>query len=384
MQVPFVDLKAQYQAIKPEIDAAIEDILTNTSFIGGPKVTAFEEAFASYMKAKHCVACANGTDAIEIALEAIGIGKGDEVIVPAMSWIATSEAVTTAGATVVFADVLPGKFTIDPADVKRRITAKTKAIIPVHFYGRPAEMDQIMAIAKTHNLKVIEDSAQAHGAEFAGEPVGGFGDITTFSFYPGKNLGAYGDAGGIITNDEDLAKTCRMIGNHGQETKHNHLREGRNSRMDTLQAAILHVKLNYIEQWTASRIAKAQFYNERLSGLSIETPPLDTAHRHVFHVYVIQVKDRDTVKQKLTDRGVSTQIHYPQSLPELLPYQQQFNADDYPVAKQLGANGLSIPLFAEMTRAQQDHVVAMVKEVLGKVILHFLQSKFSSDRLFAY
>ena len=364
MQVPFVDLKAQYLSIKPEIDAAIEDILTNTAFIGGPKITAFESDFASYMNASHCIACANGTDAIEIALEALEIGDGDEVIVPAMSWIATSEAVSTVGAKPIFADVLPEKFTIDPEDVRRKITSRTKAIIPVHFYGRAAEMDQIMALAAEFNLKVIEDSAQAHGAEFNGQRIGTFGDIATFSFYPGKNLGAYGDAGAILTNDEILAQTCRIIANHGQNGKHNHLREGRNSRMDTMQAAILHVKLKYIEEWTKARIERAAYYNEQFKDLPITLPSIDDSNRHVFHVYVIQVKDRDVIKKKLADLGVATQIHYPQSLPELLPYQKSFASNDYPVAKTLGKEGLSLPLFAEMTKSQQEHVINALKEVL--------------------
>lgn len=365
MNIPFVDLKAQYKSIKPEIDAAIEDILINTSFVGGPLVTKFENEFANYQGTEHCIACANGTDAIELALQALDLGPGDEVIVPAMSWIATSETVSTAGATPVFADVLPEKFTIDPVDVEKKITKRTKAIIPVHFYGRAAEMDKVVAIAKKYNLKVIEDAAQAHGAEFKGQRVGTFGDITTFSYYPGKNLGAYGDAGGIVTNNEKLAKACRVIANHGQESKHNHLREGRNSRLDTLQAAILSVKLKYLDEWTEKRIEKASYYNAQLKGLPIVLPPMDDS-RQVFHVYVIQVENRDQIKQQLAELGVNTQIHYPKSLPELIPYQNRFDADHFPVAKSLGAMGLSLPLYAELTREQQDYVIDSVKAVLAK------------------
>lgn len=366
MNIPFVDLNAQYQAIKPEIDAAIAHILTNTSFVGGPIVKTFEDNFAHYMQTEHCIGCANGTDAIEIALEAMDLPAGSEVIVPAMSWISTAEAVTTAGAVPVFADILPGKYTIDPAEVTRKITDKTIAIIPVHFYGRPAEMDEIMGIAEKHNLKVMEDAAQAHGAMYKGKPVGSFGDIATYSYYPGKNLGAYGDAGGITTNNSELAQACRVISNHGQIKKHNHLREGRNSRLDTLQAAILDVKLRHLDAWTDQRIAKAAYYQEHLADLPIELPVLNEEVRHVFHVYAIQVDNRDQVKQKLADRGVNTQIHYPASLPELTPYKDRFNADDYPVAKKLGAKGLSLPLFAEITKDQQDHVIASLREVLNE------------------
>lgn len=364
MNIPFVDLKVQYRSIKTEIDAAIENILDHTAFVGGPIVKSFEENFARYMSTDHCIGCANGTDAIEIALEALDLPAGGEVIVPAMSWISTAEAVTTAGLKPVFADVLPGKFTIDPEDVERKITDRTSAIIPVHFYGRPAEMDAIMRIAERHNLLVMEDAAQAHGATFKGKPVGSFGEIASYSFYPGKNLGAYGDAGGITTNHAELAQTCRVIANHGQVEKHHHLREGRNSRLDTLQAAILDVKLKHLDEWTEKRIARATYYNNKLGDLPISIPVLEDDVRHVFHVYVIQVEDRDAVKQKLAEKGVNTQIHYPRSLPELPPYQKQFNPDDFPVARDLGAKGLSLPLFAEITKEQQDHVVASLREVL--------------------
>ena len=242
----------------------------------GPIVKSFEQNFAQYMQTDHCIGCGNGTDSIEIALEALNLPKGSEVIVPAMSWISTSEAVTTVGCVPVFADILPGKYTIDPADVERKITEKTSAIIPVHFYGRPAEMNELMSLARKHNLKVMEDAAQAHGATYYGKPVGSFGEIASYSYYPGKNLGAYGDAGGITTNHDDLAQACRVIANHGQTHKHNHLREGRNSRLDTLQAAILDVKLNYLDDWTQARIEKATYYNEKLSELPIFNPHLRT------------------------------------------------------------------------------------------------------------
>lgn len=362
MYVPFVDLKIQYQSIKEELDKAIADVVQSANFVGGPLVKGFEESFAAYVGVKHSVSCGNGTDAMEIALLALGVGPGDEVIVPAMSWISTSEVVSTVGAKVVFADVLPGLFTIDPVEVEKKITSKTKVIMPVHFYGRPAQMDKLLAIAKKYDLKIVEDCAQAHGAKFDGQMVGSFGDLATFSFYPSKNLGAFGDAGGIVTKDDQLAETCRLIADHGQAHKNHHLREGRNSRMDTLQAAVLQVKLKYLEAWTAARIEKANYYNGQLKGLPIELPTIEQSHRHVFHLYAIQVADRDQLQKELDQRGVHTQIHNPLSLPELLPYQNQFNADDFPVAKQLAAETLSLPLFPEITKEQQDYVVAMLRE----------------------
>ncbi|UXX79121.1 DegT/DnrJ/EryC1/StrS family aminotransferase [Reichenbachiella carrageenanivorans] len=364
MQVPFVDLKVQHESIKPELDAAIAEVLMHSVFVGGHWVQDFESAFAQYIGVEHSVSCGNGTDALELALQALNIGAGDEVVVPAMTWISTAEVVSTVGAKPVFADVLPDKFTIDPAAIEEKITTHTKAIIPVHFYGRAAEMDQILAIAKKYNLKVIEDCAQAHGAEHNGQRVGSFGDMAAFSFYPSKNLGALGDAGGVVTRSAALAQACRVIANHGQDMKNRHLREGRNSRMDTLQAAILSVKLKYLEPWTDSRISIARYYNEQLADLPIETPLIEEEHRQVFHLYVIQVADRDWVGRQLADRGVATQVHYPASLPALIPYQVHHQPSDYPVAQKLGVRGLSLPMYPELTRVQQDYVIAMLREVL--------------------
>ena len=356
MNIPFVDLKAQYRSIKSEIDETLQSILDNTSFIGGPIVKDFESNFAEYVGANHCVACANGTDAIEIALQAMGVGAGDEVIVPAMSWMSTSEAVSTVGAKSVFVDVLDGYYTIDPNKIKDKITSKTKVIIPVHFYGRAAQMNEIMTVAKEHGLKVLEDSAQAHGARYQGKGIATFGDIATFSFYPGKNLGAYGDAGAIVTNNEELATKSRMIGNHGQLSKHNHQMEGRNSRMDTLQAAVLKVKLKYIHQWTEARISHARRYHEKLQGIERVRLPVLDQDKHVFHVFAIQVADRDVVKEKLQENGISTQVHYPNALPALPPYVDNENLDEYPVACALAKNGLSLPMYPELTEEQIGYV----------------------------
>lgn len=358
MNIRFVDLKAQYTSIKGEIDKAIQDILDNTSFIGGDKVRLFEEAYARYLGINHCVTCANGTDAIEIGLKALGVGPGDEVIVPAMSWIATSEAVSTVGATPVFVDILPFNYTINPSLIEEKISAKTKAIIPVHFYGRMAKMDEIMSIAQKHDLFVLEDAAQAHGAMFNGQMVGGFGDLATFSFFPGKNLGAYGDAGAIVTNNDDLAEKCRLIGNHGQQGKHNHLLEGRNSRMDTLQAAVLSVKLQYLEKWTTMRVELAAYYDELLSSMGFSiAEQVSKNDRHVYHVYAVELDKRDAVKQALLAKGIETQIHYPNALVSMKPYAHRTDPHDFPVAVQLAEKGLSLPMFAEMTKTQVKYVV---------------------------
>lgn len=363
MKVPFVDLKAQYASIKPEIDNAIQGVLNNTSFIGGAIVKEFEESFAQYLGVDNCVSCANGTDAIEIALQAMGIGEGDEVIVPAMSWIATSEAVSTVGAIPVFVDILPETFTIDPGQIRLKISNKTKAIIPVHLYGRPCKMDQIMDIAKEFDLKVLEDSAQAHGAIYNNQKIGSFGDIATYSFYPGKNLGAYGDAGAIITNDNELAQKCKMICNHGQISKHNHQMEGRNSRMDTIQAAILNTKLPYLDEWTNKRIANAKYYNELFKDARFKIPIIDDL-KSAFHLYVINIENRDEIKSKLQAMGIGTQIHYPNALPALKPYSSKNNMEDFPVADKLAKNGLSLPLFPELSKAEMEYVAMSIQGLL--------------------
>ncbi|MEM9339621.1 MAG: DegT/DnrJ/EryC1/StrS family aminotransferase, partial [Bacteroidota bacterium] len=264
MSIPFVDLNAQYQSIKSEVDHAIASVFETTSFIGGEPVRKFEEDFAQYLGANHCVSCANGTDAIEIALKALGVGPGDEVIVPALTWISTAGAVNNVGAAPVFVDVLADERTIDPSLIVPKITDKTRAILPVHLYGLPARMKEIKAIAVKHKLRIIEDCAQAHGAEIDGHKVGTMGDIATFSFYPSKNLGAYGDAGAIVTNDSELAERCKKLSNHGQLVKHDHQIIGRNSGLDAIQAAVLNVKLSYLDEWTKTRGCIASQYDSLL------------------------------------------------------------------------------------------------------------------------
>ena len=357
MKIPFVDLKSQYLSIKEEVDSAIQEVINNTAFVGWQTVKNFEEAFARYSGATHAVGCANGTDAIEIALKAMGIQPGDEVIVPACTWISTAESVSAIGAIPVFADVLPGLYTIDPEDIERKLTPRTKAIIPVHLYGLPAEMDEVMHIADKHGLMVMEDCAQAHGATYKGKKVGTFGQAGSFSFYPGKNLGAYGDAGAMITDDVGIAETMRIICDHGQKGKHNHLVEGRNSRLDGIQAAVLKVKLNHIEKWTDARHGNARYYNERLADAWLVTPVIPDYTRHVFHLYVVQIENREQIMKLLGEKGIATGIHYPTPLPYLKAYEKfGHQPGDFPVSESQKDKILSLPMFPELTREQIDYV----------------------------
>jgi dTDP-4-amino-4,6-dideoxygalactose transaminase len=363
MRIPFVDLYAQYLSIKDDIDGAIATTIRNSAYIGGQAIKDFESAFAAYLGIGHVIACANGTDSIEILLKTYGIKEGDEVIVPAISWISTSEAVSSVGATPVFVDIEKDYFTMDISLLEKAITPKTKAIIPVHLYGQPADMPAIMKIAGPHNLVVIEDCAQAHGAKIAGQTVGTFGHASSFSFYPGKNLGAYGDAGCMATNDPAIAEKARMISQHGQKGKHNHLMEGRNSRLDGLQAAILLAKLPYLEQWTEARIANTRKYDTLLRNAGVAIPPTRVNARHVFHLYVIRAGDRDRLQKNLTDAGIETAIHYPTALPFLPCYQHRnFAPDDFPVSLSCQRSILSLPLFPELQDDAIEYVCTAIKK----------------------
>lgn len=350
MKIPFVDLNAQYLTIKKEIDRAISNVISDAAFIGGKYVAEFEEKFASFYGVKHCIGVANGTDAIYIALRMLGIGEGDEVITVANTWISTSETIVQTGATPVFVDIEPNYYTIDVDKIEEKITAKTKAIIPVHLFGHPADMDPILELAKKHGLRVIEDCAQAHIAEYKGKRVGLFGDIATFSFYPGKNLGAYGDAGCIVTNNDDLAEQCRMFANHGAKIKHEHKMNGINSRLDGLQAAILNAKLPFLQQWTDARRNIANQYGESLQEYNaIELPEEAEYARHVYHLFVIRSVNRDDLKVFLKERGIGTSIHYPKPLPALPVYQHlKYSSLDFPVANKYSNQILSLPMFAEL------------------------------------
>lgn len=365
MKVPFVDLKAQYLGLKHELDSAISSVVGETAFISGRYADAFEKSFAEYIGVSHCVACANGTDAIEIALEAVGVKPGDEVIVPANTWISTAEAVTTVGATPVFCDSDAKTYNIDPARIEEKITPKTTAIIPVHLYGLPAEMYAIMQIARRHGLKVIEDCAQAHGATYHGRRVGSFGDAATFSFYPSKNLGAFGDAGGIVTNDSEIAAVARLIANHGQVAKNRHSIEGRNSRLDGIQAAVLSVKLPHLEGWIEARRSHASLYRELLAGTGIVRPVEPEGLRHTYHLYIVQVAGRDAIQQRLADLGIETGVHYPTALPFMEAYAGRGQSPaDFPVAHAQMGQLLSLPMYAELT----DEMIAVVCRELRSAV----------------
>ncbi|MFT6866807.1 MAG: dTDP-4-amino-4,6-dideoxygalactose transaminase [Cyclobacteriaceae bacterium] len=362
MSIPFVDLKAQYFSIKSEIDQAVMDVLANTNFIGGSQIKHFEEKFAEYIGVKNCVACANGTDSMEIILKALGIGPGDEVIVPANSWISTAEVVNNVGAEPVFVDVIEEEYNINPLLIEAAITTKTKAIIPVHLYGLPARMDEILEVSRRYSLKVIEDCAQAHGASINGKKVGTFGDAASFSFYPGKNLGAYGDAGAMVTNDSDLAEKLRRIGNHGQLKKHDHQIIGRNSRMDTIQAAILSVKLSYLDGWVKKRNQIAKQYTESLKGVISSTIP--QGHYHAFHLFVIRPKNRGKLEEAFIAEGIGHGVHYPTPLPLVAAYAYKgHTSSHFPIANMLSQEIISLPIFPEMSA---EHVVK-VSEIINLI-----------------
>ncbi len=362
MHIPFVDLNAQYQSIKQEISKAIDTCIQNTSFIGGTGVTDFEDDFAQFIGTPHCVACANGTDAIEIALKVLGVGEGDEVIVPALTWMSTGGAVNNVGADPIFVDVIENERTIDPRQIEKKITNRTKAIIPVHLYGLPARMDEVMQIAEQHNLKVLEDCAQAHGAKHKGRTVGTIGDIATFSFYPGKNLGAYGDAGAIVTSDPTLAERCRMLTNHGQLKKHHHRIIGRNSRLDTIQAAILKAKLPQLNDWIEGRNKVAHWYTKELN--SVGKPIIPEGSDHVFHLYVVQSRERDELIRRLKEKEIGYGIHYPTPLPHLACYHyKNHKRGEFPVAEKLCGEIVSLPMFPELRKEQ----VSVVSEVVNSL-----------------
>ncbi|HEY0158853.1 MAG TPA: DegT/DnrJ/EryC1/StrS family aminotransferase [Thermoanaerobaculia bacterium] len=365
--IKFLDLQKQYLGIKQEMDAAIAAVIAESAFIGGKYVREFEIEFAAYQSAEHCVSVANGTDALEIVFEALNLPPGSEVIVPANSFIASSESVTRSGYRVVFADVDPATYTLDPADVRRRITPRTKAILAVHLYGRPCEMDELLEIARESGLHLIEDAAQAHGAEYKGRRVGTFGVASTFSFYPGKNLGAYGDAGAILTNDAQLALKCRMIANHGRTKKYEHEFEGRNSRMDGLQGAVLQVKLRHLDGWVDTRNRLARKYLQELSGVEgVVVPTLPENGRHAFHLFVIRTSRREELAAYLKEQGIETGVHYPVSLPKLAAYQYLDQAGEDMVSNRFDAEVLSLPLGEHLEESDIVAVASAIKAFVSQ------------------
>lgn len=352
--IKFLDLHKQYLSIKDEIDNAIFNVISETAFIKGKYVSSFENNFAKKIGIRNCIGVGNGTDAIYIALKMMGVGAGDEVIVPANSWISSSEAVSLTGAKPVFVDIEEDFFTINPELIESKITSKTKVIMPVHLYGQACDMDSIIELAKQHNLPVLEDCAQSHFTKYKNQYVGTYGDAAIFSFYPGKNLGAYGDAGAIITNNDKLAENCRLFANHGALKKHQHQIEGINSRLDGLHAAILDVKLKYIDEWNSRRREIANVYNSIFKdNEEIITPKERENSEHTYHLYVIRVKERDKLKEEFKEKEIQTQIHYPMPLPFLKPYEYQQNKpEDFPVAWKYKDMILSLPVYAEMDKEE--------------------------------
>lgn len=361
--IQLVDLKAQYQSIKPEMDKAIHRILDNTSFIMGPEVENFEEAFASFCGTNYAVGVASGTAALQLSLLALDIGSGDEVITVAHTFIATAEAIAICGARPVFVDVDPTYFTLDPDALERAITPRTKAIIPVHLYGQCADMSAIKTIADNHGVPIIEDAAQAHGATYRGQTTGQLGDMACFSFYPGKNLGGYGDGGAVATNSEVLQKRIRRLRDHGRRDKYVHEEVGHGERLDALQAAILGVKLPHLASWNARRRYWADCYSEQMRDLPhVVTPRVRADGESVFHLYVIQTDARDALLSYLKERGVNAGIHYPLPL-HLQPAFDYlgYEKGDFPITEKLASTILSLPLYAELTEEDITHVADTVK-----------------------
>jgi dTDP-4-amino-4,6-dideoxygalactose transaminase len=357
--IPFVDLYAQYKTLKVEIDSVMMDVIKNSSFVRGPYVDKFEQMFSDMMERKFCISCANGTDSLYISMIALGVKPGDEVIAPAHSWISTTETITQAGAKVVFCDTDEDTFTIDPKSIEEKITSRTVGIIPVHLYGQAADMDAIMAIAKKYKLWVLEDCAQAHLARYKGQLVGTFGDVASFSFYPGKNLGAMGDAGAITTNDTHLARRIAMIARHGGLTKGDHQIEGVNSRLDGLQAAVLSVKLNHLQKWTFARQQLAKYYSDNFSVIDdLRAPEVANGREHVWHLYVVRSPKRNALANALSSEGIPTVINYPVALPFLPAYSRfAHRPEEFPNAYKNQQTVLSLPLYPEMPEEFRKRVV---------------------------
>lgn len=362
--VPFIDLKAQYHSIKPEIDTAITQVLENSQFILGPEVVGFETEFADYCQTRFAIGVNSGTSALHLALLAAGIGPGDEVITIPFTFVATVAAIVYTGAKPVFVDIDPVTFCMDVTRIEKAITSSTRAILPVHLYGQPADMDPIMAIAARYNLVVIEDAAQAHGAEYKGKRVGSIGHMGCFSFYPGKNLGAYGEGGAITTNDSGYNRTIRMLRDWGAEKKYHHELKGYNYRMEGIQGAILRVKLQYLDVWTASRNACAEHYAELLSSSGVDLPQKAAyTLRHVYHVYAIRCQQRDSLQRYLNDKGIQTGIHYPIPVHLQQSYADMgYHQGDFPQAEAAANEVISLPMFAELTTDNQAIIAIAVRD----------------------
>lgn len=366
MKIPFLDLRAQYQSIKDEIQQAINRVLESCEFIGGSEVKQFENDFAAFCGVEHCVGVSNCTDAIYLSLRALGIGPGDEVITVPNTFIGATEGVTRCGATLKFVDINPYSMTMDVTRLERAITHRTKVIMPAHLYGQCSDMDTINAIARQHDLRVLEDSAQAHGATWNDKRAGSMGDVAAFSFYPGKNLGAYGDAGAVTTNDATLAEKVRMLANHGRQTKYEHQMEGCNHRLDGIQAAVLRVKLRHLQEWNDRRHQHAKLYDRYFADSDKIMPVREIpGAKSVYHLYVVQVDDRDTVRKKLAEAGIDSGIHYPVPLHLQPAYRHlQIKRGSFPVTEKAADRLISLPMFAEMTEAMLEYVADTLKKII--------------------
>jgi len=366
VKVPYLDLKAQYQSIKPEIDAAIARVLESCQFVLGPEVAAFEQDFAAYCGTTECIALNSGTSALHLALLAAGVGPGDEVVTVPFTFVASVAAVTYTGARPVLVDIDPRSFTMDPAAVEAAITPRTKAILPVHLYGQSADMDPIMEVARRHGLVVIEDAAQAHGARYKGRPVGSIGDMGCFSFYPGKNLGAYGEGGAVTTSNAEYARTIRMLRDWGQDRKYHHQLRGFNYRMEGFQGAILRVKLRHLERWTEARRKVVNLYNELLADSGVEAPAEMPWGRHVYHVYTLRADDRDGLQASLLAEGIQTGIHYPVPAHLQPAYADLgYGRGAFPHAETAAEQVLSLPLYPELSAQSVAEVAGAVKKAIA-------------------
>jgi dTDP-4-amino-4,6-dideoxygalactose transaminase len=363
--IPFLDLKSQYRQIKQEVDAAVVRAIESAQFVQGPEVAAFEERFATYCNVDHCRAVNSGTSALHLALLAAGVGPGDEVITVSMTFVATTAAILYSGAKPVFVDVDPVTWTMNPTLIEAAITPRTKAILPVHLHGLMADMDQIMPIADRHGLVVIEDAAQAHGAEYKGRRAGSIGDIGCFSFYPGKNLGAFGEGGAVVTNDPELARKVSLLRDWGQETKYNHVVAGYNYRMDGIQGAVLNVKMNYIETWTDARRSAAAEYDRSVANLPVARPQPPGHCRHVYHVYAVGLPRREEALKMMQDSGIGVGIHYPIPVHLQKAYANLgYRAGNFPVTEKLANQFLSLPIYPELRPEQVAEVVTQLEKVM--------------------
>ena len=363
MKIPFAVFKPMHDEVRKELDEAYNRVLDNNFFIQGTECEKFEEKFAGYCGAKYCIGVGNGLDALYLILKAYGIGQGDEVIVPSNTFIATAFAVSYVGATPIFVEPVKELYNIDPCKIEEKITEKTKAIMAVHLYGQPADMQPILEIAKKYQLKVIEDAAQAHGAEYHGKRVGTLGDVAGFSFYPGKNLGALGDAGAVVTNDKELADKIRALGNYGSDYKYHHIYKGTNSRLDEMQSAFLSVKLEHLDRWTEERIRIADRYMKEIKNDKIFMPQLMDNVKHVYHIFAVRCMDRDRLEKYLTENGIGTNKHYPIPMHLQRAYEDLgFKEGDFPISEEISTTVLSIPMYYGMTEDEIDYVIDVINK----------------------